>query len=165
MSEQPVQEKPAPGRKDNPRVPPPLVMVAVGVPMWLLAQFLPVGQVSVPGQVPLAILLLGAGILLMLWAVAFFVKVKTTVNPLRPARASSLVTGGAFRLSRNPIYLGDLLVLAALVVWLGNVFNVALLALFVWYINRFQILPEERALTGLFGEEYLDYCRRVRRWL
>jgi protein-S-isoprenylcysteine O-methyltransferase Ste14 len=97
-------------------------------------------------------------------AMTFFAA-KTTINPLRPARASTLVTTGVFSLSRNPIYLGDFLVLLALVVWFGNVINLLLLPLFVWFINRFQIAPEERALTGLFGDDYLLYCKNVRRWL
>ncbi len=70
-----------------------------------------------------------------------------------------------FAISRNPIYLADLLLLAALAVWFGNALNIALLALFVWYINRYQIAPEERALAQLFGEAYAAYRARVRRWL
>lgn len=151
-------------KKGNPLIPPPVVMLMAGLLMWVLAWWFPAGHVSFPGQAVLALGLLLAGVVLMLLAVASFVKVKTTVNPLRPARASALVTGGVFRLSRNPIYLGDLLVLAALAVWLGHIAALAPLVLFVWYITRFQILPEERALRDLFGETYDEYCRRVRRW-
>jgi protein-S-isoprenylcysteine O-methyltransferase Ste14 len=57
------------------------------------------------------------------------------------------------------------LILAALAVWLGNLVNVVPLLLFVWYINRFQIIPEEWALKNIFGESYAAYCSRVRRWL
>ena len=149
----------------NPRIPPPIVAAVFGVLMWAVNRKLEFGRVEFAFQTPVAIVLLVAGLLLMLVAVASFVVAKTTVNPLRPSRASSLVTTGIFRLSRNPIYLGDLLVLAALAVWLGNAVNVVLLVPFVWTINRFQIIPEERALTDLFGERYVAYCSRVRRWL
>ena len=149
----------------NPLIPPPIVAAIVGVLMWAVNRWLELGRVESSFLTPVAIVLLAAGLLLMLVAVASFIAAKTTVNPLRPSRASSLVTTGIFRLSRNPIYLGDLLVLAALAVWLGNVVNLLLLLPFVWTINRFQIIPEERALADRFGASYVAYCARVRRWL
>ena len=71
-------------------------------------------------------------------------------------------TGGY---SRNPMYLGFLLLLLALACYLMNVAAMALLPLFVLYMNRFQIAPEERFLLQKFGAEYQAYCERVRRWL
>jgi protein-S-isoprenylcysteine O-methyltransferase Ste14 len=68
-------------------------------------------------------------------------------------------------LSRNPIYLADALLLAALTVWLGQPANAALLVAFVWYIDCFQIRAEEQALRTLFGADYAAWCDRVRRWL
>ena len=149
----------------NARVPPPVVVATIGVAMWALDQKVQAGKFESALQAPVAGVLLIAGLLLTFVAIASLIAAKTTVNPLRPSRASSLVTTGIFGISRNPIYLGDLLVLAALAVWLGNVFNVVLLFLFVWTINRFQIIPEERALANLFGESYVAYCARIRRWL
>jgi protein-S-isoprenylcysteine O-methyltransferase Ste14 len=149
----------------NPLIPPPVVVVIIGVAMWVIDRNLNLGKFESVLLTPIAATLLVAGLLLMLVAVASFVAARTTINPLRPSHASSLITAGVFRLSRNPIYLADLLILAALAVWLGNVFNVVFLPLFVWYINRFQIVPEERALTNLFGEYYAAYCTKVRRWL
>lgn len=146
-------------------IPPPVVAAIVGAAMWGVARKLGFGRFEFALQAPLAVALLSAGLLLMVVAVASFVSAKTTVNPLAPSRASRLITTGAFRFSRNPIYLGDLLVLTALAVWLGNAVNVALLAFFAWYITRFQIVPEERALARLFGDSYAAYCARVRRWL
>lgn len=149
----------------NPLVPPPVVVAIIGVVMWAVGRKLELGKFEAALQAPVAGVLLIVGLSLMIVAVASFIAAKTTVNPLRPSRTSSLVTTGIFRISRNPMYLGDLLVLAALAVWLGNVVNVVLLVFFIWYINRFQIIPEERALTNLFGESYVAYCSRVRRWL
>lgn len=149
----------------NLMVPPPIVLAIIGFLMWIVSRTLAWGQFAFPFQATIAIVLLIAGLILMGVAVASFISAKTTVNPLKPSRATSLVTTGVFRISRNPIYLGDLLVLSALAVWLGNVFNLLLLALFIGYINRFQIIPEERALAALFGERYIAYCARVRRWL
>lgn len=149
----------------NPLVPPPVVVAIIGVVMWAVGRKLELGKFEAALQAPVAGVLLIVGLSLMIVAVASFIAAKTTVNPLRPSRTSSLVTTGIFRISRNPMYLGDLLVLAALAVWLGNVVNVVLLVFFIWYINRFQIIPEERALTNLFGESYVAYFSRVRRWL
>ena len=133
----------------NPLIPPPVVVAIIGLVMWAVDRKVELGKFESAFEAPVASVLLITGLILMSMAVASFLAAKTTVNPLRPCRASSLVTTGIFRISRNPIYLGDLLVLAALAVWLGNVVNVLPLVLFVWYVNRFQIIPEERALTAV----------------
>ena len=146
-------------------IPPPVVAAIVGILMWAVTVTLPFGQVEWPLRMALASALLVAGVLLIAVAAAQFFAAKTTINPMRPARASHLITTGVFALSRNPIYLADLLMLCALAVWLGNVFNAALPLLFVCYIRRYQIAPEEHALTQCFGEAYQAYCSRVRRWL
>lgn len=98
-------------------------------------------------------------------AVAAMMIARTTMNPLDPTKARNLVTGGVFRLSRNPMYLSLLLLLVAYAVrldspavWLGPL-------VFIAYVTRFQIHPEERALEAKFGEAYLRYQMRTRRWL
>lgn len=149
----------------NPLVPPPVVVAVVGVIMWTVDRNLELGKFKSALLGPIAGVLLVAGLLLMFAAVASFVAANTTINPLRPSRASSLITTGVFRISRNPIYLADLLILAALAAWLENITNLLFLFIFFWYIQRFQIAPEERALSKLFGERYVAYCAKVRRWL
>lgn len=149
----------------NTLIPPPVLVLLAGAIMYLIERHLGLGRFEFALAKPLALLLLIAGLGLMLVAAASFFKAKTTINPLRPAQASRLVSTGIFSLSRNPIYLGDLLVLAAWLLWLGNWLNLAVLVLFVCYLNRFQIGPEERALSQLFGDDYRDYCDRVRRWI
>jgi protein-S-isoprenylcysteine O-methyltransferase Ste14 len=106
-----------------------------------------------------------ASAVVVLAAVVSLWLARTTINPLDPGKASSLVTGGVFRLSRNPIYLSLLLLLLAyairldsFAVWLGPV-------VFFAYVTRFQIRPEERALAHKFGEAYDRYRMRTRRWL
>lgn len=146
-------------------IPPPVVVAIVAAAMWLISRAVGAASIDSGLRAPVAIALSIAGTLVMAIAVASFVAAKTSINPLKPARASTLITGGAFRFTRNPIYLGDLLILAAIAVWLGQPANLALLAGFAWYIDRFQIRPEERVLSALFGAEYAAYCARVRRWL
>ena len=149
----------------NTRIPPPVVVVISAAMMWWLARLLAVGEFETEIQPLLAVVFMSAGIGMMLIAAFSFYEAKTTINPLDPSKASHLITTGIFGFSRNPIYLADLLILIAWAIWLGNIFNIALLVVFVVYINRFQIAPEERALGTLFGDAYRDYCSRVRRWI
>ena len=149
----------------NTRIPPPVVVVISAAMMWWLARLLAVGEFETEIQSLLAVVFMSAGIGMMLIAAFSFYEAKTTINPLDPSKASHLITTGIFSFSRNPIYLADLLILIAWAIWLGNIFNIALLVVFVVYINRFQIAPEERALGTLFGDAYRDYCSRVRRWI
>lgn len=94
-----------------------------------------------------------------------FAQAKTTVNPLNPMQASTLVVVGIFHRTRNPMYLGMLLMLCAWMIYLANPLNILLAVGFVLFITRFQIKPEEKALTELFGEDFTAYCAKVRRWI
>ena len=94
-----------------------------------------------------------------------FRRAKTTVNPLHPERASSVVTSGIYRYTRNPMYVGILLVLLGCFVAFGALSGLVGLPIFIAYMNRFQIRPEERALQAKFGREYNEYQARVRRWV
>jgi protein-S-isoprenylcysteine O-methyltransferase Ste14 len=94
-----------------------------------------------------------------------FKRAKTTVNPLHPERASVVVTTGIYRFTRNPMYVGISLVLLGWFVAFGGLSALVGLPLFIWYITRFQILPEERVLEAKFGAEYTQYVLSVRRWL
>jgi len=98
-------------------------------------------------------------------ALVHFLRRRTTVNPLKPSSASVLVTEGVYRLTRNPMYLGLATLLLAWAIYLGNLAALAGVPLFILYMNRFQIGPEERALEARFGAEYIAYRARARRWL
>lgn len=147
------------------RIPPPLVMACTGAGMWLAA--VPAGGLPSPSPLQLALAIAGvlAGAFFCLAGVVSFRRARTTVNPLRPQNASALVSSGIYRVSRNPMYVGFALFLVALAAVLGSLPALAGVALFVLYITRFQILPEERALRALFGADFEAYCARVRRWL
>ena len=147
------------------KIPPVLLTVLFGGMMWLVSRFTP--GIATPPELRITAVLVFAvaGSFIGLAAVVSFRKASTTVNPLTPEACSSLVESGVFRHSRNPMYLALLLALAAWGFHLGNIYSLALTAVFVVYMNRFQILPEERALETAFGDEFRDYKRRVRRWL
>jgi protein-S-isoprenylcysteine O-methyltransferase Ste14 len=147
------------------RIPPPLVAALFAAAMWLIARWLPELAFQFPGRKIVGVAAVAAGVVPVAAGVEKFIGARTTVNPLRPETASSLVTGGVFGLTRNPMYLGLALALFGWVLWLGNGACALLLAGFVGYITRFQIIPEERALRAHFGEPFEAYTRRVRRWL
>ena len=89
---------------------------------------------------------------------------RTTVNPLKPEAASALVQSGVYRVSRNPMYVGFALLLLAWCLYLGSLLSFIGVLSFVFFIDRFQVLPEERAMHSLFGTEFDDYAKKVRRW-
>ncbi len=97
--------------------------------------------------------------------VAAFRRERTTVNPLTPGAATSVVSSGVYSRSRNPMYVGFLLALAGWAVYLSNVAAALLLPAFVAYMNRYQIKPEERVLLAKFGTAFEQYMARVRRWI
>ena len=98
-------------------------------------------------------------------ALFHFLRNRTTINPLKPESASALVTGGIYRLTRNPMYLGLATLLLAWAIYLGNLAALAGVPVFILYMNGFQVAAEERALEARFGAEYAAYRARVRRWL
>ncbi|WP_312205756.1 methyltransferase family protein [Pseudomonas kuykendallii] len=148
------------------RIPPPLVATLFGLLMWLAARQLPgTLQLPIEWRIGLAMLVLIAGVAICLAGVLSFRHARTTVNPLKPETASALVCSGVYRYTRNPMYLGFATALLAWAIYLA--WPPALLGVlgFVLYLNRFQIEPEERALAGLFGSDFEQYCSRVKRWL
>jgi protein-S-isoprenylcysteine O-methyltransferase Ste14 len=145
------------------RIPPPIVTALCAALMWATGRFVALG-VFAP-QRGLAIAILTVALALMLAAAMQFARARTTINPMRPERSSHLVTTGVFAWSRNPIYLADLLALVAVALWIGHLFAFAGCALFVAWINRYQIAPEEAALSERFGDDYRRYRHRVRRWI
>lgn len=147
------------------RIPPPLVALGVAALMYAAAWLVPAADVSVPGRRMIAGALAAAGVLLDIAGLVRFLREKTTINPLHPDAASALVTRGVYTFTRNPMYLGMALLLAAWGVYLANIAALAAVTLFILYMNRFQIAPEERALEARFGAEYSRYCKRVRRWV
>jgi protein-S-isoprenylcysteine O-methyltransferase Ste14 len=147
------------------KIPPPLVALAAGFGMWLLARSGPVIPLPDSVRIPLAALLAMAGLAIAMSGALSFRRARTTVNPLKPEAATALVSSGIYALTRNPMYLG---LFTLLLGWAACLCApLALLGpLAFWlYITRFQIVPEERALSSLFGASFTAYTARVRRWL
>lgn len=113
----------------------------------------------------LAVTLFVGGIVLVISAGLSFRKFQTSVDPMNPDKANSIVTTGVYSISRNPMYLAMLLVLTAFVVFMWQASGILILLAFIAYTTRFQIIPEERVLARKFGLEFKHYCERVRRWI
>ena len=147
------------------RIPPPVVGILVALAMWALARWWPVVPFSVPSPILVGLAVASVGGVVSTLGAREFRRVKTTVNPLHPERATSIVTTGIYRRTRNPMYVGIAFVLLGCFLSFGGLSAALGLPAFIAYVTRFQILPEERALEEKFGAEYADYRTRVRRWL
>jgi protein-S-isoprenylcysteine O-methyltransferase Ste14 len=147
------------------KVPPVALALLVSVGMWGVTLVVPLTAFAYPYGIFFAVIFSLAGAGISLAGVVAFRRARTTVNPTNPKATSALVDSGIYRVSRNPMYLGFLFMLIGWAAFLSNAATFFGSLIFVVYINRFQIAPEERALVKLFGAEYLAYTTRVRRWL
>ena len=105
------------------------------------------------------------GLVIILFAIILFKKYQTTITPVNPSNATKLITDGIYKFSRNPMYLGLLLVLFGISIILNPIGGLFLIPLFILYLNLFQIIPEENAMVDLFKDEFLEYKKNVRRWI
>jgi protein-S-isoprenylcysteine O-methyltransferase Ste14 len=149
----------------QPRIPPPIVMLLAATLMWVLHHWIPLSHwIATPwnrlGALPGAV-----GVAIAVAAFVRFRQAGTTVSPTDPGKTSRLVTDGVFCVSRNPMYLGLVLLLIGWAIWLGSASPWLIPPLFVIVISVVQIIPEEHALGQLFGEQYLSYRRSVARWI
>lgn len=147
------------------KIPPPGYMFLFAGLMWLLSEHLPQATWLDTPWNRIGWLVMALSIIPAAGAFSLFSYFGTTPDPFHPEKASKLVTCGVYRYSRNPMYLGLLLLLTGWAVFLGSMVALIFPPLFVWVITTHQIRWEEQALEKMFGEEYLDYKRKVRAWL
>jgi protein-S-isoprenylcysteine O-methyltransferase Ste14 len=147
------------------KIPPPVVALFFALCMWLASSLVAPLELPFVLCVGAALTLVAVGLVVSTAGVVSFRRARTTINPTKPMATSALVSGGIYRITRNPMYLGLLLELLGWAAFLANPLALLLVPAFVLYINRFQIKPEERTLSALFGGEYGAYQERVRRWL
>ena len=146
-------------------IPPPVVAVLVAAGMWALARWWPLVRFEAPWPALVGLLVASLGGVISSAGAREFRRAKTTVNPLHPERATSVVTTGIYRFTRNPMYVGIVFVLLGCFVAFGAVSSALGLPAFIAYVTRFQIRPEEQVLLAKFGSEYAAYKAQVRRWL
>ena len=145
------------------RIPPPLIAMLCVLIIFLSKSIFPSFVFSYKLQ--LGIFVSTIGFLLLIISIKSFIDNKTTINPLNLKKSTYLVTSGVFRFSRNPMYLGMLLFLLGAAIILNIIGGLIISILFIFYMNFFQIIPEEKALQNLFGKNYRNYRKTVRRWI
>jgi protein-S-isoprenylcysteine O-methyltransferase Ste14 len=147
------------------RIPPPIYAVGAAFLMWLLNTYLPLVHLPYGSLNKLGLVLIALAVLADIWSLLLFFRARTTPNPMKPQNSSQLVTTGLYRYTRNPMYVGMLVMLLGWAIYLGSLSPFFILPLFVWVINTQQILPEEKFLTEKFGASYRAYMQSVPRWL
>ena len=146
----------------NTKIPPPLVtMLCIGIIYLFEIQI----EYSHPNLKTVGIIFLILGLIIIFLAVLKFIKTKTTVDPTRPHKTSNLVITGIYKITRNPMYLGMLFLIIAYAIYNNNIIGCIIIPVFIFYINKFQIEPEEIEMRKKFGESFENYCKKVNRWL
>ncbi|WP_415889840.1 methyltransferase family protein [Neptuniibacter sp. SY11_33] len=147
------------------KIPPPaLVLIFAGL-MWLCAKLLPFLSIQTELRIPITVAIILIGLVFGLAGVISFRQAQTTINPTTPEASSALVTTGIFQYTRNPMYVGLMCLLLSWAAYLAHPVSLLCSVGFILYMNKFQIQPEEQALTALFGDSYKTYIQQVRRWL
>lgn len=149
----------------NLKVIPVIQLFLAGIAIYLIHHFFPQIRISFSFQNLISYVLSGAAFLILVFSLQLFWRAGTTADPAHPEKASKLVTGGIYKVTRNPMYLAMLLILLGFTVKIGNPFGLIPVMAFVWSMTQFQIKPEETALTEMFGDSYLEYQKQVRRWI
>lgn len=147
------------------KVPPVMLTAITATLMWIVAYITPFVTFTLPVRDLSVLVLMLTGVTISLLGVVSFRRAGTTVNPMNPGSSSVLVDSGIYGLTRNPMYLGFLFVLFGWSVYLSNLSAFLLLPAFILYMNRYQIEPEEKELGVIFGQPFVVYKARVRRWL
>ncbi|MDG2007009.1 MAG: isoprenylcysteine carboxylmethyltransferase family protein [Alphaproteobacteria bacterium] len=145
------------------KIPPPIIAL-ICIFINYLSTYL-INPIKFPNIEIIGGLILLLGVVTAVLATLLFKKDKTTVNPRNPEKTTTLVTNGIFSITRNPMYLGLFFSISSTILFFGSWFGIIILMFFVWYINKFQIIPEEEAMEKLFGGKYSEYRQKVRRWI
>ena len=145
------------------KFPPPLVALTFGFLINYTKNIFP--KYEIKNEIIFGSLMIISGLIIILSAIILFKKYQTTISPLNPSNATKLITDGIYKFSRNPMYLGLLLMLMGISIILNLTGGVFLIPLFILYLNLFQIIPEENAMVDLFKGEFLEYKENVRRWI
>ena len=145
------------------KIPPPILALVMIVLIYLSSFFIESTTFNYQGSLSVLVLILGLACAIP--SFKLFARYKTTISPLKPSDTTVLVTEGMHRYSRTPMYLGLLLLTISSTIWFGTWFGIIINMLFIFLINFLQIIPEEEALLEIFGEEYEEYKKNVRRWI
>ena len=147
------------------KTPPAVQLFISALLMWIISIYAVNFRFIFKFNNEFALFCLIIGGTIIVFGIAAFRKTETKVTPLHPDKASSLVTRGIYQYTRNPMYFGLLLILFSIGFYLQNLASMFVLPIYVWFLSKYQIIPEEKALHKLFGQDYINYQDRVRRWI
>ena len=145
------------------KIPPPILVIILTSLVYFSSTKLEL--IYLPYRQIVSVIILIIGLIVIVSPVVDFIKSKTTVNPVKFKNVNRLVTTGIYRYSRNPMYLGMILIIISTTVYYLNFVSVFSPLIFYIWINKFQISREEIFLEGKFGNEYLKYKSKTRRWI
>ena len=145
------------------KIPPPILVLILTSLVYFSSTKLE--SIYLPYRQSVSVLILIIGLVVIISPVFDFIKSKTTVNPVKFQNVNRLVTTGIYKYSRNPMYLGMILIIISTTVYYLNFLSVFSPLIFYIWINKFQISREEIFLEGKFGNEYLKYKSKTRRWI
>ena len=145
------------------KIPPPVVVLILVISTFFSSK--KIDLILIPFQTLLSIFILSVGILILINPVLKFKKSKTTINPIKFKKVNRLVTSGIYKYTRNPMYVGMNSFLLGLILVLKNPLNIFFLIIFFFVVRNMFVLKEEVQMEETFGEDYLTYKRKVRRWL
>ena len=151
------------GSKKKLKIPPPILVIILITSIYFSSDKLDL--ISIPYRTLFSIVILSIGILVIINPVVKFIKSKTTVNPVEFKNVEKLVTSGIYKYSRNPMYLGMIMIIISTTVYYLNFYSLLTPFIFYFWVNRFQIKREEVFLEEKFGQEYLSYKTKTRRWI
>ena len=145
------------------KIPPPLLVLILVISNYFSSK--KIDLIILPTQNLISFIILLIGILVLITPIFKFIKSKTTIDPIKFKKVNRLVTSVIYKYSRNPMYLGLLMIVMSTSIFYLNIFSITTPMLFYFWINRFQIKREEIFLTQKFGKEYLSYKNKTRRWI
>ena len=145
------------------KIPPPFVVLILVISTFFSSK--KIDLIYIPFQTLISIFILFIGILILITPVLKFKRSKTTINPIKFKKVNKLVTSGIYKYSRNPMYLGLLMIVVSSSIYYLNIYSILTPLFFYLWINRFQIKREENFLIEKFGKEYISYKNKTRRWI
>jgi protein-S-isoprenylcysteine O-methyltransferase Ste14 len=145
------------------KIPPPIIALLFIIVTYLSS--LVIAPFKFSNQSLMSCLIFLLGLVCVLSAMRQFKQKNTIINPMTPQKTTTLVVDGIFNYSRNPMYLGLLLVLTSSGIYFGAWLSLLLVPIFYFLITTLQIIPEEEAMLELFGESFVEYTKKVRRWI
>ena len=145
------------------KIPPPLLVMILVIFNYFSSK--KIDLILIPNQNLISLIIFLIGMLILINPIFKFIKSKTTIDPIKFKKVNKLITSGIYKYSRNPMYLGLLMLVTSTSIFYLNLFSITTPFFFYYWINRFQIKREEIFLTEKFGKEYLFYKTKTRRWI